>query len=69
MYKDKADEAEECAIVQWYENATPTSIWGCSLLTHLESFSAVPIDSIDHSVHLIPRFGRTNEYWVNVYLF
>jgi hypothetical protein len=62
------------ALIQWYNFKIQTTQdklykYGCPWLKLLESFDFVPIDSISHIVHIVPRFDKKNEYFVNSYIF
>jgi hypothetical protein len=58
------------AIVQWYENCEDEDYHlGCPKLKLIESYSMIPIASIDRSIHIVPRFGKSNEYLVNIFHF
>jgi hypothetical protein len=68
------NEIYTLALIQWYDFKHKNSIkkhflYECPWLELLESFDCIPIDSISHLVHIIPRFDLTNEFLVNVFLF
>jgi len=59
------------ALVQWYDyrfRKNP-NLYGCPLLKLVEWYNFIEIEAIDDIVHIIPRFDKTNEYFVNKYLF
>ena len=62
-------EIYELALIQWYEFKYQTKNrlfkYECPHLKLIEIFTLVAIDSIIESVHIIPRFGKENEYLVN----
>ena len=55
-------EIYELALIQWCEFKYQTKNPHLKLI---EIFTLVAIDSIIESVHIIPRFGKENEYLVN----
>ena len=55
----------DCVIVQWYDSCAEETLWDCQHLMLIDKYSAIPIGSVDHSVHIIPRYGHTNKYLVN----
>jgi len=64
----------DLALIQWYDFKIQTTQdklykYQCPWLTLLESFDFVPIDSISHIVHIVPRFDKKGEYFVNSYIF
>lgn len=59
------------ALVQWYDfksEITPF-VYGCPLLELVELYNFIEIEAIEDIVHVISRFGKTNEHFVNKYLF
>jgi len=64
----------DLALIQWYDFKVQTTQdklykYGCPWLVLLESFDFVLIDSISHIVHIVPRFDKEGEYFVNSYIF
>lgn len=59
------------ALVQWYDYRFQKNpnLYGCPLLQLVEWYNFIEIEAIDDIVHIIPRFDKTNEYFVNKYLF
>ena len=57
----------EFAHVRWYEEVG--ELWGSPRLRLLKYYSCIPIDSVDRTVHIVPRFDKTNEYLVNSFMF
>jgi hypothetical protein len=43
--------------------------YDCPHLKLIEMFTLIAIESIIELVHIIPRFGKENEYLVNKFLF
>ncbi|KAF0400964.1 zn-finger domain-containing protein [Gigaspora margarita] len=63
-------------MVKWYDyceqneaDPEPTEIYGCPRLMMLQDYSIVPLNSISHAVHIIPRFHKKNQFLMNRYLF
>jgi hypothetical protein len=59
------------ALVQWYDfksQKTPF-VYGCPLLKLIELYHIIDVEAIEDIVHIVPRFNKTNEYFVNKYLF
>ena len=66
--------ALDLALVQWYDFKIQTTTeklykFGCSWLQLLNTFDFVPTESISHLVHIVPRFNKDNEYFVNTFIF
>jgi hypothetical protein len=59
------------ALIQWYDfkNQRHLYLYGCPHLKLVEMYNFVTIDSIESIVHIVPRFDKTNEYFVNKYIF
>ena len=57
--------------MQWYDfksQKTPF-VYGCPLLELVEMYHFIEIEAIEDIVHIILRFDRTNEYFVNKFIF
>ena len=54
------------ALVQWYDFKSDTTpfVYGCPLLILVELYNFIEIEAIEDIVHVISRFGNTNEYFV-----
>ena len=59
------------ALVQWYDFKSKKHpyLYGCPHLKLVELYNFVTIESIEGVVHIVPHFGKTNEYFVNKYIF
>ena len=44
-------------------------MYGCPRLLLIEQYTCVYLDSVDMSVHIVPRSKCENEYFVNTYIF
>jgi len=58
------------ALVQWYDFKFEKNsyLYNCPLLKLVELYNLIPIETIDNIVHIIPRFDKDNEYFVNKYI-
>ena len=59
------------ALVQWYDfisEKTPF-VYGCPLLKLVEIYNFIEIEAIEEIVHIVPRFDKINEYFVNKLIF
>lgn len=59
------------ALIQWYDFKSLTNpyLYGCPYIELKELYNFVPIEAIQGTVHIVPRFDKTNEYFVNKYIF
>ena len=58
------------ALVQWYNFVEETPfVYGCPLLELVELYNFIEIEAIEDTIHVVPRFDKDNEYFVNKYLF
>ena len=59
------------ALIQWYDFKSQKNpyLYGCPLLKFTEIYNLVDIEAIQDIVHIIPRFGSNNEYFVNRFIF
>ena len=59
------------ALIQWYDFKSQTHpyLYGCPLLMLTELYDFVAIETIQNIVHIVPRFKKSNEYFVNKYIF
>lgn len=35
----------------------------------ISTFTVIAVDSIVEQVHIIPQFGKSNEYFINLFMF
>ena len=53
--------------VQWYDlSDEDEKLWDCPKLKRTEQFSCIPIENIDKTIYIIPRFNRKNEFIINI---
>jgi hypothetical protein len=59
------------ALIQWYDFKSKKYPYkyGCPHLRLKELFHFISIEAIRGIVHIVPRFGKDNEYFVNKYIF
>jgi hypothetical protein len=59
------------ALVQWYDFKSKKHpfLHGCPHLKFIELYNFVAIESIQGVVHIVPRFDKKNEYFVNKHIF
>jgi hypothetical protein len=58
------------ALVQWYDFKFQKNsyLYYCPLLKLENLYNLISIETIDNIVHIIPRFDKSNEYFVNKYI-
>ena len=54
-------------LLRWYDKID--EMYGCTRLRLTDQYTCVYLDSVDVSVHIIPRNNCDNEYFVNKYIF
>ena len=62
---------KKIALIQWYDfksEITPY-LYGCSHLKLTDLYNIVDIEAIKDIIHIIPRFDKKNEYFVNKFIF
>jgi len=54
------------ALVQWYDFKSEQNpfVYGCPLLKKVDTYNFIEIEAIEEIVHIVPRFGKKNEYFV-----
>ncbi|RHZ85961.1 hypothetical protein Glove_58g88 [Diversispora epigaea] len=59
------------ALVQWYDFKSRNTpfVYGCPWLELVEKYNFIEIEAIEEIVHIVPRFDKKNEYFVNKYIF
>ncbi|CAB4413653.1 unnamed protein product [Rhizophagus irregularis] len=59
------------ALIQWYDFKSKRNpyLYGCPHLKLIELYNFVAIESIHGVVHIVPRFDKQNEYFINKYIF
>ena len=67
FYERNGKNPLEFTHVRWYEEND--ELWGCPRLRLIKHYSCIPIESINKTVYIVPRFEKTNEYLVNIFMF
>ena len=57
------------AFVKPRTDQTRPYIYGCPHIKLKELYNFVVIEAIQNVAYVVPRFGKTNEYFVNKYIF
>ncbi|GES84747.1 hypothetical protein GLOIN_2v1783703 [Rhizophagus clarus] len=59
------------ALIQWYDFKSKRNpyLYGCPHLKLIELYNFVAIESIHGVIHIVLRFDKQNEYFVNKYIF
>jgi hypothetical protein len=59
------------ALVQWYDFKSSVNpyLYECPLLKKTNIFNLIEIEAINDTMHIIPRFNKNNEFFVNKFLF
>jgi hypothetical protein len=65
------NETFDLALVQWYDykNANIPDKHECPWLTLTLQYEFIPVESGVELVHIIQRFIKDNEYFVNMFMF
>ena len=70
---NSCEQSYDFALIQWYDFKYQAKNrlfkHDCLHLKLIEMFTLIAIESIIELVHIIPRFGKDNEYLVNKFLF
>ena len=65
--------AFDVALVQWYDfrykSTNRLTKYGCPLVQLLNDFNFIPVESIIELIHVIPRYDKHNEYFINHFMF
>ena len=63
----------DVALVQWYDfcydNENGRFKYGCPLVKLVNIYDFIPVESIIELIHVVPRFDKSNEYFVNYFIF
>ena len=65
--EDKKDPIN-LILLQWYDEIDE-EMYGCPRIWLTDQYTFVYLDSVDMSIHIIPRNNYENEYFVNKYIF
>ena len=67
FFPKKDKDPMNLVLLRWYE--IEEEMYGCLKLWLTNQYTCVYLDSVDMSVHIIPRNNVENEYFVNKYIF
>jgi hypothetical protein len=61
----------DLALVQWYDykDECEPEKYECPWLIQTSQYEFIPVESGVEPVHIIPRFEKNDEYFVNVFMF
>ena len=71
LNKELRKDPIKIALIQWYNFISGVNpyLYGCSHLKLTDIYNIVDIEAIKDIVHIIPRFDKKNEYFVNKFIF
>jgi hypothetical protein len=67
----KENISPNLALIQWYDFISQSNpyLYGCPMLEFTEIYNFVDVEAIQDIVHIVPRFGSDNKYFVNKYVY
>jgi len=68
FFTEKDKDPINLVLLRWYDDIDE-EMYGCPRLWLTDQYTCVYLDSVDMSVHIIPRRKCENEYFVNRYIF
>jgi hypothetical protein len=68
FYAEEDKDPINLVLLRWYEEEVE-EIYGCPRLYLTDQYTCVYLNSVDMSVHIIPRNNCENEFLVNKYIF
>jgi hypothetical protein len=69
FYAEEDKDPINLVLLRWYEEEEVEEIYGCPRLYLTDQYTCVYLNSVDMSVHIIPRNNCENEFLVNKYIF
>jgi hypothetical protein len=71
LYEELQKITINLALIQWYDFKLQKAPYkyGCPHLKLVEIYNVVKIETIQDIIHIIPRFDKNNEYFVNNFIF
>ena len=59
------------ALIQWYDfkHKKYPYKYGCPHIELKDLYHFVAVEAIQDVMHILPRFDKTNEYFINKYIF
>ena len=68
FYTEKNKDPINLVLLRWFDEEEE-EMYGCPRLYLSDQYTCIYLDSIDMSVHIIPRFNYENQFLVNKYIF
>lgn len=71
FYIEEDKEPINLVLLRWYEEVDENTkeIYGCPRLYLTDQYTCIYLNSVDMSVHIMPRNNCENEFLVNKYIF
>ena len=71
LYEELQETQKKLVLIQQYDFKLEkySYKYGCAYIKLVEIFNIVEIGAIQDIVHIVPRFGKKNEYFVNSFIF
>ena len=69
FFTEKDKDPINLVLLRWYDNVDDEEMYGCPRLWLTDQYTCIYLDSVDMTVHIIPRRKCENEYFVNRYIF
>jgi len=67
FFSEESKPPINLVLLQWYNEID--EVYGCPRLQLIDQYTCIYLDSVDMSIHIIPRNNCENEYFVNKYVF
>ena len=70
LYKVFWKNTLKLVLVQWYNFKLQNTLYKyeCPYIKLVEIYNIIEVDVIQNTIHIIPRFDRKNEYYVNNFI-
>lgn len=70
FFRGPLKDPYELALVRWYDiHSMEPELYGYPQLYYDKEYNAIPIESINQEVHIVPRFNKENRFLLNKYMF
>ena len=71
LIKIQIEPSLNLALIQWYDFKSQKNlyVYGCPHLELKNLYQFVVIEAIQNVIHVVSRFGKANEYFVNKFIF
>ena len=69
--KELRSNSKNIALIEWYDFKSEVNpyLYRCSHIKLTKIFNIVDIEAIQDTIHIIPRFDKKNEFFVNRFIF